>query len=115
MGPFFVVFHWQIWHKAPPGVWQKLLCQLELLLVSPTKGVVSCNSVNWKAFMEAKAIAKLLMASKVGWEDSQSLHLHQRLALCVQECKVLNFPLCCVCGVCIRTCYCYCVLGPTGL
>ncbi len=80
-----VLLDWHIWHRAAPGVWEKLLYQLEHLLVSPGKGVVSCNSINWKAFMEAKAIAKLLMASKV--------------CVCV-----------CVCmSVCVYVCVCACV------
>ena len=65
-----ILLDWQIWNKAPTCVWEQLLCQLELLLITPSKGVVSHTSINWSAFMEAKAIAKLLMATKV------CMHLH---------------------------------------
>ena len=61
----YILLDWRIWHKAPPGVWEAVLTQLEQLLISPSKGIVSQTSVNWCSFLESAAITKLLMTSKV--------------------------------------------------
>lgn len=60
-----ILLDWRIWHKAPQGVWEKLLCHLEQLLVTPSNGIVSQSSVNWHSFLESNAIGKLLLTSKV--------------------------------------------------
>ena len=62
-----ILLDWKIWYKAPQGVWETLLRQLEQLLISPSKGIVSQTSVNWCSFMESNAISKLLFSSKVSY------------------------------------------------
>lgn len=53
-----VLLDWRIWHKASPTVWEKLLRQLNDLLSSG-------DDINVRAFVDAKAIIKILITSKV--------------------------------------------------
>ena len=52
-----ILLDWRIWHKAPEGVWEKLLWKLEQLLTS--------SDINRECFHKAEAIVKILLTSKV--------------------------------------------------
>lgn len=57
-----LLLDWHIWHKAPEGVWQSLLMDLESLLSFEN----SYHKTNLHVFNNCGAIVKIVHASKVG-------------------------------------------------
>ena len=60
-----ILLDWHIWSHSPEGVWKMLLGQLEQLLNPDNSHVLS----NQTHFMEAKALVKILLTSKVCYKS----------------------------------------------